>query len=218
MRAWCLLALLAAAAAAALTLDLPDVAAVRRWTGDAGVPGLLLLTVGVGLALVGPVPRTAVSVLLGVVLGFWTGLAVGLAAGLLGGLAAFALSRLLGRDAVTRLTGRRLTAVDRVLAERGFGAVLAGRLLPVVPFGVLSHAAGLSAVRLGPYTAATALGLVPSTVFQVGLGASVPGLAHWAARVGSPEVAAGASAVLVAVVLAFRWRTRSRSPVPAGRA
>ena len=143
------------------------------------------------------------SVLLGVVLGFWTGLAVALAGGLLGGLAAFGLSRALGRDAVTRLAGPRVTAVDRALGERGFGAVLAGRLLPVVPFSVLSHAAGLSVVSPGPYVAATALGLVPSTVLQVGVGASVPGLTAWAA--GACALVAGGAAVVVGS-LHLSWR------------
>ncbi len=214
VRAGALVAVLAVAAVLALTVDLPDVAAVRGWVGRAGVPGLVLLAVGVGLALVGPVPRTALSVLLGIVLGFWAGLAVALAGGMLGGLIAFTLSRALGRDAVTRLAGARLTAVDRLLASRGFGAVLAARLMPVVPFSVVSHAAGLSAVPLLPYAAATALGLLPSTVLQVGLGGSVPGLTEWATRVGSPVGAALVSAVVASAVLL--WQRRPRSGTPSG--
>ncbi|SNS90006.1 Uncharacterized membrane protein YdjX, TVP38/TMEM64 family, SNARE-associated domain [Geodermatophilus saharensis] len=215
MRAGALVAVLAVGTVVALTVDVPDVATVRGWIDRTGTPGLLLLTAGVGLALVGPVPRTAMSVLLGVVLGFWGGTAVALAGGMLGGLAAFALSRTLGRDAVARLEGPRLAAVDRVLADRGFGAVLAGRLLPVVPFSVLSHAAGLSAVPLGSYAAATALGLLPSTVLQVGVGASVPELTAWAARAGSPGVAVAVTALVVggAVLL---WRRRARSRTSAG--
>lgn len=208
VRAGVLVAVLLGAAVLALTADLPDVAAVRAWTDGAGGPGLLVLAAGVGVALVGPVPRTALSVLLGVVLGFGTGLAVALAGGLLGGLVAFALSRALGRDAVVRLAGRRLATADRVLAERGFAAVLAGRLLPVVPFSVLSHAAGLSTVPPGPYAAATALGLLPSTVLQVGAGASVPGLTEWAARAGSPlRIGLLLAAVVGAAVLLW-WRRR----------
>jgi uncharacterized membrane protein YdjX (TVP38/TMEM64 family) len=215
VRAGALVVVLAVGTVMALTVDVPDVATVRGWIDRTGTLGLLLLTAGVGLALVGPVPRTALSVLLGVVLGFWGGLAVALAGGMLGGLAAFALSRTLGRDAVARLEGPRLAAVDRVLADRGFGAVLAGRLLPVVPFSVLSHAAGLSAVPLGSYTAATALGLLPSTVLQVGVGASVPELTAWAARAGSPVVAAVA-AVLVVGAAVLLWRRRARSETTSG--
>lgn len=218
MRGGCLLAVLAAATAVALTVDLPGVAGVRAWVAGAGAPGLVLLAAGVGLALVGPVPRTALSVLLGVVLGFGTGLAVALAGGLLGGLAAFGLSRVLGRDALQRLAGPRLAAVDRALAGRGFGTVLAGRLLPVVPFSVLSHAAGLSAVPAGSYAAATALGLLPSTVLQVGAGAAVPGLAEAAARAGSPAVLAAASVVVGTAVAVRSLVVRRRERVPSSGA
>ena len=78
---------------------------------------------------------------------------VALAGGLLAALAAFGLSRALGRPAVTRLAGPRLARVDRLMADRGFVAVLAGRLLPVVPFVVLSYGAGLTAIRWAPYAA-----------------------------------------------------------------
>jgi uncharacterized membrane protein YdjX (TVP38/TMEM64 family) len=69
-------------------------------------------------------------------------------------------------------------------------------------------------VPLGSYTAATALGLLPSTVLQVGVGASVPELTAWAARAGSPAVAAVAVAAAVAVSLLL-WRRRARSETPA---
>jgi uncharacterized membrane protein YdjX (TVP38/TMEM64 family) len=70
--------------------------------------------------------------------------------------------------------------VDRLMFDRGFWALLAGRLLPVVPFVAVSYGAGLTAVRLTPYALSTALGLVPSTVVQVGVGASTGVLAGWA--------------------------------------
>jgi uncharacterized membrane protein YdjX (TVP38/TMEM64 family) len=149
-----------------------------------------------------------VSALLGLVAGFWAGLGVALAGGLLGGLAAFALARALGRPAVERFAGRRLRVVDRLAVDRGFLAVLTGRLVPVVPFVVLSYGSGLTPVRLGPYTAATAVGLVPSTVVQVGVGAS------------AGAIVAGANAVTVVLLVVLTvaaaggalvwWRRRAR--------
>jgi uncharacterized membrane protein YdjX (TVP38/TMEM64 family) len=209
IRAGVLLAVLAVATAAALTVDLPDVATVRRWVAGAGPAGLVLLALAKGIALVGPVPRTALCVLLGVVLGFRTGLVVSLVGGMVGALAAFGLSRTLGRDTAVRLAGPRLAAVDRALAGRGFWAVLVARVLPVAPFAVLSHAAGLSAVPLRAYAAGTAVGLLPATVLQVGVGASVPGLTAWAVRIGSPLGAVAAGVVVGAAVLLWWRRTGS---------
>jgi uncharacterized membrane protein YdjX (TVP38/TMEM64 family) len=203
--------LVLAGALLAFTVELPDVGTVRGWVEGAGPWTWAGMVLGVALVLLAPVPRSAVSVLLGVVAGFQAGLAVALAGGLLGGLGAFGLSRLLGRPAVARLAGRRMESVDRLMADRGFWALLVGRLLPVIPFVALSYGAGLTAVRLAPYTLATALGLIPSTVVQVGVGASAGVLADRATTFTVVPVVAVVLGLAALGVLA--WRRRR----PAGR-
>jgi uncharacterized membrane protein YdjX (TVP38/TMEM64 family) len=190
----------------ALTVELPDVATVRSWVDGAGPWAWAGIVLGVALVLLAPVPRSAVSVLLGVVAGFRSGLAVALVGGLLGGLAAFGLSRLLGRPAVARFAGRRMETVDRLMVDRGFWALLVSRLVPVVPFVAVSYGAGLTAVRLTPYALSTALGLVPSTVVQVGVGASAGVLAD---RATAFTVVPVAVVVLVLAGLGLlAWRHR----------
>ena len=164
---------LLAGAAVTLSVDLPTVAGMRSWLDEGGPARWPAAVFGVALALQTPVSRSAISVLLGAVVGFPAGLAVALGGGLLGGLAGFALSRWLGREAVARLAGARLAALDRRVGERGFASVLAARLAPVAPFMVVSYAAGLSSVRLVPYLLGTAVGLVPWSVLYVSIGASV---------------------------------------------
>ena len=194
----------------AVTVELPDVGTVRNWVDGAGPWTWAGIVLGVAVVPLAPVPRSAVSVLLGVVAGFPAGVAVALAGGLLGGLAAFGLSRALGRPAVARLAGRRMAVVDRLMVDRGFWALLAGRLIPVVPFVAVSYGAGLTAVRLAPYALSTALGLVPSTLVQVGVGASAGVLAD---RATTSVLVAGLVAVLVLAGLgALVWRRR-REPV-----
>ncbi|HLM05567.1 MAG TPA: VTT domain-containing protein [Blastococcus sp.] len=205
LRAGLLAVLIGVGAVVALSVDLPDVSVVRGWLAGAGPAGWAALVAGVALVLLTPVPRTAVSVLVGLVTGFAAGLAVALAGGVLAAAVAFGLSRALGRPAVTRLGGRRVEQVDRLLRGRGFVAVLTGRLVPMVPFVVLSYAAGLTAVRLGPYLLATALGMLPSTVVQVGLGASAGTFDPW--------TLAGAAVVAGAVlVVVLRRRRTTTSP------
>jgi uncharacterized membrane protein YdjX (TVP38/TMEM64 family) len=84
--------------------------------------------------------------------------------------------------------------------------------VPVVPVVVTSYGAGLTGVRFLLYLWATALGLVPSTLLQVGVGASAGLLVD---RVTVPVVvlvvAVGVLAVAVAATL---WRRR-RAAVPA---
>ena len=212
IRAAALAVLMASGGVLAMTAELPRVGTVRGWLDGAGGAGWLLLTVAVGLTLLSPVPRTAVSVLVGVVAGFPAGLPVALVGGLLGGLVAFALSRWLGRAAVARIAGARMAQVDRFAGERGFVAVLSARLLPLLPFTVVSYAAGLTGIRLLPYAAATALGLLPSTVAQVGLGASATWITAWAAPLRAARWPLVLSAAVVGVAGAWWWYRRTRRP------
>ena len=206
VRVACLGSIVAVGVALALTVDLPSVAAVRSWVDGAGAATWAAMVAGLALVLLTPVPRSALSVLLGAVAGFGPGLAVALTGGLLGGLAAFGLGRALGRPAVTRLAGRRMAQVDRLMVDRGFWPLLVGRVLPVVPFVVLSYGAGLTAVRLSPYAFSTAVGLVPSTVVQVGIGASAGVLATSATTLAALPVIA--ATLVGAGLVALAWRRR----------
>jgi uncharacterized membrane protein YdjX (TVP38/TMEM64 family) len=210
VRAGVLAVLLGTATVLAVTLDLPSVDVVRSWVDGAGAAAWAGMILGVALVLLAPVPRSAVSVLVGVVLGFGPGVALALSGGLLAGLAAFGLSRTLGRAAAVRLIGKRLARVDRLMTDRGFLAVLAGRVLPVMPFVVLSYGAGLTSIRWAPYALATAIGLVPSSIVQVGVGASAGALAD---RAGVVTVAGVLVVVLVLGSWALlAWRRRRATP------
>jgi uncharacterized membrane protein YdjX (TVP38/TMEM64 family) len=156
----------------ALTVDLPGVPALQGWLADAGPLGWTAVVLGASGALMTPVPRTALSVLLGAAAGFPAGLAVAVLAGWLGGLGGFALGRVLGRAAVARLTGPRLARADRLFRNRGFLAVTLARVSPV-PFWIVSYAAGLSSVRWPAATLGTLVGVVPGALLYVAVGASV---------------------------------------------
>lgn len=211
LRAAALVVLLVGGGILALTLDLPDVDEARSWLDGAGAVGWAAMVLGVALVLLAPVPRSAVSALVGLVAGFGPGLAVAFAGGLLAALGAFGLSRALGRSAATRLAGRRLDRIDGLMDRGGFVAVLTGRLLPMVPFVVLSYGAGLTALRWSPYAAGTAVGLVPSTVVQVGLGASAGAIVAGVTSLTVVPVLVGA--VLLAVLAAGAWHRRRRATV-----
>jgi uncharacterized membrane protein YdjX (TVP38/TMEM64 family) len=173
LRTALLVVLLVAGGVAALLVDVPDVSALRDWRASLGAPGWAALLIGMALATLAPVPRTALSVLCGVLAGFWGGLTLALASGVLGALAGFALARWLGRETVTRLAGPRLARADALLARRGTLAVLSGRLIPITPFTLVSYAGGLSGIRLRSYLVGSTLGLVPGTVLHVTIGATV---------------------------------------------
>lgn len=108
-------------------------------------------------------PPTAVNLAAGAVFGLARGLPIVVLGATLGAIAAFYLGPVLGRDVVQHFTGARLQTLDRYLTLRGFWALLAARLVPIVPFNALNYLSGLTAVRASSYLLATILGILPGT-------------------------------------------------------
>ena len=113
-----------------------------------------------------PLPKNVFSAAAGLVVG----VLVVLVGAVLGAVAAFWLGRLLGRDAVERLSGARIARVDALLRRRGVLALIAVRLVPVLPFTAINYAAGLSVVRTRDYLIGTSVGIIPGTIAYVTLG------------------------------------------------
>lgn len=169
--------LVGAAVVVALVVGVPDVTALRADIAAAGPAAPVLFVLLYAVATLVPLPKNVLSTLGGLLFGLVPAVLLVLLAALLGAAAAFGLGRLLGRGAVERFTGTRVARVDEVLRRRGLIAVIAVRLVPVVPFTAVNYAAGLTAVRLGDYALGTALGIIPGTLAFVALGAygSSPG-------------------------------------------
>ena len=194
---WLRLALLAviitAGGAYALTVGLPSQARVRALVSAWGAAGVLVFVLGYAVVTLMPIPASALTILAGVLFGVAGGVAIGLVAATLGAYGGFWLGRLLGREAVERLTGSAVERVDALLRSRGLFAVLGIRLVPVVPFALVNYAAGLTAVRQRDYLLGTAVGIIPATVAYVVLGAYGASPFSW------PFVLAVGSLVLLAL-------------------
>ncbi|WP_426450311.1 TVP38/TMEM64 family protein [Paenibacillus sp. S-38] len=87
------------------------------------------------------------------------------------------------------------------LAGRGFLTVASLRLIPIVPFDVVSLAAGLSPIRFLPYLAGTVLGTIPVTFAYSFLGDHL-------SRGLSPALLPALVLVLVLAVLPVWWLRR----------
>ncbi len=134
---------------------------------------------------------------------------------LLGSVAAagvtFLIGRLLGRERVRRLAGRRVAAVNRRLGQHGIIAVALLRLVPLAPFTVVNIVAGVSEVRLFDFMIGSGIGLAPgiavTTLFGSQLGA-------W---LRAPDtlglvILLGSLALLLAAGFTLRRWGRSRTP------
>ena len=123
----------------------------------------------------------------------WTG-------AVLGACGSYGLARLLGRDALHGLLGRWGSRLDALGSRSGFATIFRLRLIPVVPFNLVSLAAGLAGASFPSYAAATALGIIPGTVIYTYFADSLVAGAEGASR--NAFIRLGVAAVLL-IALSF---------------
>lgn len=155
----------------------PDLAArlepttLERWASSAGALGPILIVGLMTLAVVAsPIPSAPIAMAAGATYGHaWGTLWVILGAEA-GALIAFALARILGRDAMRRWFGTRID--QGLLGSQNSLSLLvfASRLVPFVSFDVISYAAGLSAIRPWRFALATLAGIAPASFLLAHLG------------------------------------------------
>ncbi len=75
--------------------------------------------------------------------------------------------------------GRALGSFDTLMAQYGAWGVLVVRLFPVISFDLVSFAAGLTAMRAGPFGLATFVGMLPAALAFSLLGDSLTSANRW---------------------------------------
>lgn len=202
-----LLMVVAGGAAVVAWVGIPSIEGIRagvRAAGWAGPAGYAALYAALTLT---PAPATVLSVGAGVLFGIPGGLAVVMAGAVVGAAGAFGLSRALGRQAVQRVDSDRLRRLDALVTRRGLLAVIGVRLFPLLPFGPLNYACGLTGVRPRDYLLGTAIGILPAATAFVTIGAygSTPGSVPFV-------LAAGAMVLLTVAGMVAARRRRSGLP------
>ena len=191
----------------------------QRWVEDAGVAGPILFVLAGGALGLALFPGHVTAAVAGILFGAVAGTALALAAALLAAALCAVAGRRLGADAVQSLLGPRGRLWRTWLEENGFGAVLASRLAPGTPAGILNYAAGLAGIRLRAILAAVALGALPKTVAYVALGGALsdPLSARGAFAVTLYAGAAVCGAVVARRLLRSRPGARAPRAHPAAR-
>ena len=157
-------------------------------------------------------PGAAVLALLaGSLWGLLLGTALVLLASTLGATLSFLAARHWWREPLQRRFGDRLAALDAALARQGAWHLLALRLAPVVPYGLLNPLMGLTSMRTSTYFAVSALGMLAGTMAYVYAGLALGSVRSLSGLL-QPEVM-GALAALALLPwllrpLARRWTAR----------
>ena len=135
---------------------------------------IVLYTIGTLLIL----PSTPLNLTGGAIFGIWWGTLWTTVAALVAAIAAFVFTRTVGRKLVSQKLGKRWRAMDRELSQGGFFYLLAIRLLPIIPYGIVNFGAGLTAIKFRDYAIATLLGTLPGIFPFVMLGAGITRLSE----------------------------------------
>jgi uncharacterized membrane protein YdjX (TVP38/TMEM64 family) len=130
-------------------------------------------------------PRPLITLAAVVAFGPWLGFAYAMAGILIATAAGYYAGRLLDRDTVRRIAGRRLNRLTRALRQRGLLAMTAVRLVPLAPFVVESVVAGAIHIRLRDVLLGTFIGMLPGTLTATVFGDQIetalqdPSLINW---------------------------------------
>lgn len=146
---------------------------VQRWVSGAGGAGPVLFVLAAAILGLALFPGHVTATVAGVLFGAVAGTALALAAALLGAAMCMLAARAFGADAVRALLGARGRRRRDWVAANGFAAVLASRLAPGAPSGVVNYLAGLAGIRPRAFLAAVALGALPKTIAYVSLGGAL---------------------------------------------
>ena len=149
-----------------------DLGTMRSELDSLGAAAALVL---IGIALVHavvPFPAEFPTAAAGFVFGFAIAFPLMVLAWTVSCLAAYLLARGVGPPVLDRLVGReRMQAADRLIARGGWPILVAGRLIPIVPYNMVSYAAGATRVPIGRFTWTSAVGVIPLTALTALLGA-----------------------------------------------
>ena len=186
-----------------------DTAGVRSHVKGLGVAGPLLI---VALALIHSVvfyPAEIVDAAAGFVYGFFPAMALMMLGWLLSGLLCFAVGRSVARPLLDRWFGvERFERTEAAIERGGATLLLAVRLLPIVPFSLVSYAAGAARVPVWRFAWTTVVGYLPITALAVYFGTRLEGLSL------TDPLVLGSAAALLALLLVGHWVMRRGSGEP----
>jgi phosphatidylserine/phosphatidylglycerophosphate/cardiolipin synthase-like enzyme/uncharacterized membrane protein YdjX (TVP38/TMEM64 family) len=175
-------------------------------------------------------PRPLLTLFAVVAYGPAMGFAIGLAGIVLSAAVAYYTGRLMSRDTVRRIAGKKLNRTSEVLRRRGLTAAIAVSIAPVAPFVVVGVVSGAVRLRLWKYLLGVAIGNAPGLIVATFFGNQIASALEDPSRINYWLVAAAVAVMIAMVVAVRRWVQRLEAedrqarekpderPLPAGTA
>jgi uncharacterized membrane protein YdjX (TVP38/TMEM64 family) len=191
-------------------------AEVRHQIDRLGAAGPLLILALTLLHAIVFYPAEIVDAAAGFAYGFFPAMALMTVGWVLSGLVCWAVGHRVARPLLDRWFGaERFERAERAIARGGPTLLLAMRLIPILPFSIVSYAAGAARVPAWRFVWTTVVGYLPITAIAVYFGTRLEGLS-----LTDPLVLGSALALLVLLGIGHRAaRRHSRSSAgPSGDA
>ena len=149
---------------------------IQAWLERVGIwaPIIYIILYTIGTILI--LPSTPLNLTGGAIFGAWWGTLWTSIAALIAAMVAFAFTRTIGRDLVAQKLAGRWEAMDGEMRQGGLFYMFAIRLLPIIPYGIVNFAAGLTSIRWRDYLVGTFLGTVPGILPFVMMGSGLQAL------------------------------------------
>ena len=180
-----------------------ETAEVRHQIKSLGAGGPLII-IGLGVIhSVVPYPAEIVNAAAGFAYGFFGGLGIVVIGWMISAIVCYWFGTGVARPLLDRWFGvERFARFERMVERGGVTLLIALRLLPIVPFSLISAAAGAARVPFPRYCWTTAVGFLPITALAVYFGTRLEGI-----RFTDPAVI-GAVVGVVLLLLIGNWIIR----------
>ncbi len=153
-----------------------------RWVETLGPWGGALFILGYVLITIALVPASLLTMAAGAIFGLGKGFGLVLIGAFIGGAVSFLLARTVAHRPVQRLLESRpgVRRVERAVSAHGGRVIFLLRLSPVMPFGLLNYACGLTSVSFKDFMLGH-VGILPGTFLYIYYGTVLGSLAAVAA-------------------------------------
>jgi uncharacterized membrane protein YdjX (TVP38/TMEM64 family) len=140
-----------------------------------------LLVVMIIQTIIAPIPSEAMIVFASAIgIGLWRVVVFGGIGTLIGAVLAFWIARKGGRPIVLKLLGNEwVENLDEWVAEHGKMGIFVTRLIPVVPFDLISYITGVTSLSFRDYLIATVLGVFPRMFILSVIGSTAGAFLTW---------------------------------------
>lgn len=149
-----------------------DADRVKEWLKSWGIwaPIVYILVYTIGTLIL--LPSTPLNLAGGALFGLWGGTAWSSLGAIFAALLAFSFARTIGRNWVASRLAGQWEAIDADIQRSGLFYLFAVRLLPLLPYGLVNLAAGLTSVTWRDYTLATSVGTVLGLLPFIAIGSA----------------------------------------------